>query len=118
MDFDQAIVAHSAWKLKLAAYIRKPDGSLNSVDVGADNKCALGQWIYGEGSKYSSFPEFSVLKSEHARFHMAAADIIKKADSGQQVSEDFALGSKSAFADASGRVVTAIMKMKRNAKAA
>jgi hypothetical protein len=51
MDFDEAIKAHSAWKFKLSGYLRKPDGSIKSADVVVDNKCALGQWIYGEGQK-------------------------------------------------------------------
>lgn len=113
MDFDDAIKAHSAWKMKLAAYLRKPDGSLKSVDVQVDHKCTLGQWIYGEGAKFANLPEFAELKKEHARFHKAAAEIIDKADSGADTSEDTALGSKSEFGSASSKVVTAIMSMKK-----
>jgi methyl-accepting chemotaxis protein len=118
MDFDQAITAHTAWKLKLAAYIKKPDGTLDLKTVGVDNKCALGQWIYGEGAKFASLPDYKTLKIEHARFHQAAADIIKKADAGEAVSEDFSLGSKSVFAETSNKVVSLIMKMRRNVTAA
>ena len=115
MDFDEAIKAHSAWKMKLGAYLRSPDGSLKAGDVGVDNKCALGQWIYGEGSKWSSLPEFGVLKTEHAKFHKAAAAVITKADAGQSTTEETALGSKSEFASASNSVVSSIMVMKRKA---
>lgn len=113
MDFDEAIKAHSAWKLKLSSYLRKPDGSLKATDVQVDNKCQLGQWIYGEGAKHSSMAEFTTLKSEHAKFHKAAAEVVKKADSGQDTSEETALGSKSAFSSASSAVVNAVMAMKR-----
>jgi hypothetical protein len=68
MDFDQAVVAHIAWKQKLTTYLEKRDGSLNAREAVLDNKCPLGQWIHGEGSsKCSKFPEFSTLKTEHAR---------------------------------------------------
>lgn len=116
MNFDDAVKSHSAWKMKLSAYIKKPDGSLNSDEVCLDNKCELGKWIYSEGSKFSSHAEFSILKTEHARFHKAAADVVKKAGSGQSVTEDITLGASSEFAQASNAVVTAIMKMKMKMK--
>src|SRR5579864_7349373 len=98
MDFDQAIAAHGAWKLKLRDYLSKPNGSLKVAEISLDNKCPLGQWIYSEGSRYSKLPEYSTLKTEHAHFHKAAAEVVRKADSGQSVTEEMALGSSSEFA--------------------
>jgi len=115
MDFDEAIRAHSAWKTKLSGYLKNPDGSLKPADIQPDNKCPLGQWIYGEGCKHSAIPEYGTLKTEHARFHKAAAEVVKKADSGQSTAEDTAIGSKSEFGVASSAVVTAIMVIKRKA---
>lgn len=115
MDFDEAIKAHGAWKLKLSGYLKSPDGSLKAGDIQVDNKCALGQWIYGEGTKWSALPEFAALKSEHQKFHRAAAAVVQKADTGASVSEDIALGAKSDFASASSAVVSAIMAMRRKA---
>ena len=112
MNFDDAIKAHSAWKMKLSTYIAKPDGSLKVVEIEPDNKCALGQWIYGEGAKHSALPEYGTLKSEHTKFHKCAAAVVKKADAGQNVTEEVTLGGKSEFAQASSAVVSAIMKMK------
>lgn len=113
MDFDQAIAAHGAWKQKLSEYLRKRDGSMKPGDIGMDSKCPLGQWIYGEGSKYLKLPEYSTLKNEHARFHRAAAEVVHRADLGQSTSSEMALGSNSEFASASSSVVMAIMAMKR-----
>lgn len=115
MNFDDAIKAHSDWKNKLARYIQHPDHSLKAAEAGVDNKCTLGQWIYGEGSKHASMPEFTKLKSEHQRFHKAAAAVISKADSGANENQEVALGGKSEFSTASANVVTAIMAMKAKA---
>lgn len=115
MDFNEAIKAHTAWKMKLSVYLQKPDGSLKIMDVEPDNKCALGQWIYGEGLKYNTMPEYGILKTEHTKFHKCAAGVIKKADAGQNVSEEVALGASSEFAQTSSSVVSAIMKMKAKA---
>ena len=115
MDFDQAIAAHSSWKRKLVNYLVKHDGSIKPHDVSVDNKCPLGQWIHGEGVQYSNSPEYATLKSEHARFHKATAEVVRKANSGQPVSEETALGSKSEFTTASSAVVSAIVQMKAHA---
>ena len=118
MDFDEAIKAHSAWKMKLSTYLKKPDGTLKSSEIQIDNKCALGQWIYGEGAKYSTHPEYATLKQEHEKFHKAAAQVVSKADLGQSTSEETALGSKSEFAAASSAVVSAIMAIRRKTQSA
>jgi methyl-accepting chemotaxis protein len=112
MDFLGAIKAHHDWKQKLAEYLAKPDGHLKATDVSFDHKCSLGEWIHGDGAAYAKFPEFSTLKTEHARFHKAASEVINKANSGQRVSAETALSGKSEFAVASGACVMAIMRMR------
>ena len=112
MDFDQAIAAHSSWKQKLRKYIANPDRSLLADDVEMDNRCDLGKWIAAEKMNYGSLPELEKLRSEHVRFHLAAAAIIRRADSGQNVTEEVALGSKSDYSYASSAVVRAIMAFK------
>lgn len=108
MNFDEAIQAHAAWKVKLV-YVRKPDGALKSADVRPSNRCPLGKWLEGEGAKYASMPEFKILVAEHARFHVAAADVIDKADTGASMGPDQALGPESEYGLASRSVVKAIM---------
>lgn len=115
MNFDDAIKAHSAWKMKLSIYLKNPDKSLKADEVCKDDRCDLGKWIYGEGEKYKALPEFSTLKSKHADFHRAAADVIKMADAGKSTSEETQLGGSSAFSQASTAVISALMNMKRNA---
>ncbi len=112
MDFDQAIASHTQWKAKLRTYIASPDGSLSAAEIALDNKCELGKWISGQGAKYSNLPEFNSLRSQHAQFHKAAAEIVRKADSGHPVAEEVALGGKSEFSLASTGVVSAIMSIK------
>ncbi len=118
MDFDQAIAAHAAWKTKLGRYLKNPDGSLQAAELSQDNKCALGQWIYGEGGKYAKLPDFAKLKTEHARFHKAVGDVVRRAASGQSVTQETSLGSRSEFMQASTSVVTAIMGLKKHVEQA
>ena len=119
MNFDEAIAAHSAWKQKLAVYLAKPDKSIDSGKLAQDNQCDLGKWIHSQGSALASSTTFQELKKEHANFHLAAADVVRKADTGQTVSEEISLGAKSAYSTCSSKVVSALMKMKKeNANAA
>lgn len=113
MNFDEAIKAHSSWKMKLANYLRKPDGSLDPADIEPDNLCPLGKWIHTSGSAYAEHQEFKELKNSHAKFHKCAAQIVRDADSGKNVSEDIALGASSDYAKVSKEVVSLLMSMKR-----
>ncbi len=112
MDFEVSIKAHKDWKVKLKNYLKKPDGSLKSAEVCLDNKCQLGQWIYGGGVRWDSLTEYATLKSEHAKFHKCAADIIIKADSKQKMNEEEMLGDNSDFGKISTNVIDAILKIK------
>ena len=80
MDLNQAILAHSKWKTRLQNFIQGNE-QLNPEMVGKDNQCDLGKWIYGEGSKYASLSQFSDLKTKHAKFHAAAANVVRNAKS-------------------------------------
>jgi hypothetical protein len=108
MNFDEAIQAHAAWKVKLLVYTRKPDGALKASEAGVPNRCALGQWLYGSGAKYSALPEYEALVAEHARFHKTAAGVIERADRGSIGDPEKALDENSEFGMVSRNVVKAI----------
>jgi len=113
MDFDQAIGTHSRWKQSLRTALAKHDLSLNPAEVSLDHKCVLGQWIYGSGTRYSALPEFARLKYEHARLHLAAAKLVRKANAGQSIEAEIAPCANSEFSIASAAVVMALMNMKK-----
>ena len=111
MNFDEAMTAHSKWKTRLRMCI---DGQekLDPAEVGKDSACVLGQWIYGEGGRsFGSQPEFAQLKAEHANFHKAAADVVKKANSGDKAGAEASLSG--AYSQISTKVVSMIMQCKK-----
>lgn len=115
MNWDEAISVHAGWKSKLANYVKKPDHSLRVAEVAQDNQCALGKWLVAEEAKYASLQEFKTLKAEHTRFHKAAADIVRRADSGQNMAEEVSPTSRSEFRKASVTVVQAIVALRAKA---
>jgi methyl-accepting chemotaxis protein len=112
MNFDRAVEAHAKWKQKLAAYIAKPDRSLNADETGRDDGCELGQWLHGKGRRFSDRPEFAQLIRDHADFHAAAGEIIRGADAGRITGQEIALGGRSRYAQVSTAVVGSLMKIK------
>ena len=113
MDFNDAITAHVRWRMQLACYLIKPDGSLNAALVASPEQCELGQWLRGEGhQKYSSVPEFTALVASHARLHKLAAEIVSRADSGQAVMQEIVQGSNSDFSAASNEVIRTLRILK------
>lgn len=112
MDFDAAIEAHVNWKLKLRSYIDKKEGGLVATDVEKDNKCALGQWIFGEGLKFQNLPEFSALKEDHKTFHKCAAAVVRAVDAGDSATATKMIESGSEYTTISHKVVGAIRQMR------
>lgn len=108
MNTQEAILAHARWKTLLATYLSCPNGSINANNLQADDKCDLGHWIHHEGKAFAALPEYTALLSSHAKFHRAAADIVRKADTGRAVNADAELGMSSPFGVASLAVVSAI----------
>jgi hypothetical protein len=113
MDFDEAVGAHSKWKRRMRCSLAKHDGDLNPAEVALDHKCVLGEWIYGEGASYSSLAEYAKLKYEHDRFHKVAAELIKRANSGESIDAELAPCSNSEFSTSSSAVIIAIVAMKK-----
>ncbi len=108
MNVQEAIAAHAQWKIKLAVYLKKPDNSVSFEQLGADDRCELGKWIYGDGAEFKGTPEYETVRSAHAKFHRAAAAVVRKANIDKSLDADSVLGPHSEFGAASTAVVLAL----------
>jgi methyl-accepting chemotaxis protein len=120
MNFDDAITAHSQWKIRLQGVINGSSKEiLDPQVVGLDNKCPLGQWIHGEAKQqYSQLPEYSVLVKQHAEFHQSAASVLRLALAGQMDQAKACLETGGSFMEASIRTITAIRQLRRKVEPA
>nr|BFD33224.1 hypothetical protein GTC16762_28420 [Pigmentibacter ruber] len=109
MNYDEAVKAHSSWKVKLVNYLKNPDNSLKSDDICKDNLCDLGKWIYSMENKFSGNNNFKKLKSIHADFHTEAGNIALRIHSGEKFSEDEIIGKNSKFNILSQQVIASLM---------
>ncbi len=114
MNWDDAVKAHAAWKMRLLAYIRDSSKKLDPSAIGVDNRCPLGIWLHSEAKqKLAGMPEFETLIAEHARFHRAVGSVVEQVNAGKTVPDQSVLGWESEFAASSRSVVTTITKLKR-----
>jgi hypothetical protein len=113
MNLEEAIEAHASWKSKLAACLKRQADCLRAAEIRAANRSELGQWLHGEGMKFSSLAEYNTLVREHARFHRAAARIVEKAVARPGAVGDADLIGDSEFASASQNVVAAITALRK-----
>jgi len=112
VDFDAIMEAHQAWKQKLRnAIAGGSELQLDPNEVCKDNVCALGKWIYSAGKEFEHLEEYEPLRRNHASFHVCAADILKKAQSGDRDGASSMLTGD--FFDLSNRTIQNIVAMKR-----
>lgn len=115
MNFDEAIAAHTKWKVRLRTFIDGTGEKLESAKVAVDNQCDLGKWIYGEGAKYKSLDSYAKLRESHARFHKCAAQVVEQASSGKKQQAEAMIGAGGEFSRLSQETVGAIMQMRKAA---
>lgn len=112
-DFDSAIEAHRAWKVKLRQAIAHKE-RLDADTICRDDACALGRWLHGPGGQqWGSRPVFVALVEKHAAFHKTACCVAKAINGGNYAQADQLLGSGSDFAEASREVGTLLTQAKR-----
>lgn len=74
-DFLPIKLAHISWKIALRAFLRG-EKAIDKSRVVSHKDCALGQWMYGEGQKYESLPQFKQLDTVHDIMHAKIREII------------------------------------------
>lgn len=113
MNFDEAITAHSQWKIRLQSVVSGTSKeNLDPAVVGVDDRCALGQWIHGEAKAHAALREYAELVSEHAAFHKAAAEVLRLAQSGMAATAAQSI-LEGSFHHASIRTINAIRHLRR-----
>ncbi|RPE73182.1 chemoreceptor zinc-binding protein [Tibeticola sediminis] len=123
LDIQMAKAAHENWKIRLQAYL---DGAstedLSAETICFDDRCDLGQWIYGPGQqRLGRFPGFTALKGHHKMFHYAASNVVALAKAGREdearkmLNTQFAGFSKNVIAELEQleAIVTEVKKIRR-----
>ena len=113
LDIDTAISAHENWSARLHAVIKGTSTEQLRPDVICqDNRCALGQWLYGPGGqRLGKYPAFTVLVARHKHFHLEASTVLQLAQSGEQAKAEQKLNA--GYRHASNQVILLLKELKR-----
>lgn len=110
---DRGFTAHAGVKARLKRIINGEEEA-TPQSVRADDKCIIGEWIYGPGADYAHHPEFAVLKRIHKEFHEAAYQALMLNQSGKKAeAADYV--ENGPFEQKSLEIKQALAKMKRAA---
>jgi hypothetical protein len=112
MDFHEAILAHTRWKMHLLQFIQGSGDPLVAADVARDDLCALGKWLHGEGTEYASYVTYDEASTAHAAFHLRAAEVVRSVEGGDREGAERMLHSGAPYAEASDAVVLALTKLR------
>ncbi|MBI4757104.1 MAG: CZB domain-containing protein [Betaproteobacteria bacterium] len=79
VDFQKWINAHREWRRRLTGYIDgTSEETLDENVVCRDDRCDLGKWINGNGTKfYAELPVFQQMRRNHSEFHVSAGQVVK-----------------------------------------
>lgn len=113
IDIDTAIAAHENWKQRLLNYMNGQSGEMLQPEIVCmDDRCDLGKWLHGPGSKrLGQYPAFTVLVARHKYFHIQASSVVALVQ-GQRKDEAMKLVD-GAYSYASKQVVLLLKELKR-----
>ena len=115
MHLGNAITAHNEWKERFRTAIAKQD-MVDMATVSADNCCALGKWLYGEGKRlFGKLPSHTHCVATHKIFHWEAGKIAEAINNHNFVEAESMLGTNTPFSDTSNVLAAAILRLKRDA---
>jgi len=113
MNFDDAITAHSQWRIRLQGAIAgTTQEKLDPAVVGADDQCLLGKWIHGEARQYAAEADYQALVQEHRAFHKRAAQVLALVSAGRKEEAKAFVGTGEFF-DASIKTINAIRRLRK-----
>lgn len=113
MNLDDASRAHSDWRVKLRTAIAKKE-TVDARAIGADNCCALGQWLHGEAKgTYNRLRAYADVVDKHAAFHRAAGSVALAINQQRYSEAEAMLGAGTPYAAASTAVGSALLGLKK-----
>lgn len=105
LDVEAALFAHGDWKRRLRDAVSLGFSERDSDDVGRDDLCELGCWLHSLRSEHGGDPLCEDLIELHARFHQAAAAVVRLIEAGRTEEARAAMDSESEFALTSEELV-------------
>ena len=112
-SLDHAIAAHAKWKFRLREAIKTGQSEWTVENVRPDDVCDFGKWLNALSLADRMMKEWREVKTLHAKFHVAAAEVLALAIAGHKSEADTSMATGGAFADVSSKLVRTITEWKK-----
>jgi hypothetical protein len=110
---NKAIVAHTAWKIRLALAINTGNPEFTPEKINSDNLCDFGKWLYSLGASDRASSHYRTVQMLHAAFHNEAAVILRLASTGRKTeAQENMTFLRGAFAKTSADLVMELVDWK------
>jgi methyl-accepting chemotaxis protein len=115
MDLNEAIKAHSEWKMRLRSALSHKE-TLDAATIGRDDCCKFGKWLHGEArGQFGALRSHADCVHKHAAFHREAGKVAATINDARYDEADAMLKSQSSYSLASNDVLFAIGALKKEA---
>jgi hypothetical protein len=115
-EIAKAIRSHEQWKVELSALIERGSVSVDAADIGKDNICAFGQWLYGvtipKDARYD--PHYIIVRFIHANFHQCAGIVVQLLSAGKTAEATALMESNGEYTRISDQLMAAMMNWKES----
>ena len=113
-EIAKAIRSHERWKVKLSASIENGTVSADAFDVGKDDICDFGRWLYGstipKDERYD--PNYIIVRFLHSKFHECAGKVVYLLSEGRKAEAGALLASDGEYTKTSDQLVATMMEWK------
>ena len=114
LEISQAIRSHERWKAKLSASIRSGTVTADALDVGRDDICDFGRWLYGstipKDERYD--PNYIIVRFLHSKFHECAGKVVYLLSEGRKVEASALMAGDGEYTKISDQLTATMVEWK------
>src|SRR5450631_1469036 len=107
-----AIRSHERWKVELSASIVSGAVSADAADIGKDNICAFGRWLYGSTIPKAALydPNYIIVRFLHSNFHECAGKVVQLLSEGKKSQARALMASDGEYTKISDKLMATMVK--------
>ena len=113
-EIAKAIRSHERWKGKLCVSIESGTVGADAFDVGKDNICDFGRWLYGStipsDARYD--PNYIIVRFLHPNFHECAAKVVYLLSEGRKAEASALMAGNGEYTKISDQLMATMVEWK------
>jgi len=116
LEISKAIRSHELWKVKLSASIKSGTVTADALDIGRDDICDFGRWLYGatipKDAQYD--PHYISVQLLHVKFHKCAEKVVYLLSEGRKTDAGALMASDGEYTMTSDHLIATMVDWKKS----